>query len=356
MVKLTGTMKRFDSGLLGSVGMMILVLSGLGLTQGFAQDNDPAPDTGEQDQPGLRATLERLGNFYYAGDPVQVRVAVFNTGTEPLENVDSIDMFKGLTIGDTTGATSFQRKANPAGGAKYRPAALAPGGFFGMIMDLRDVFSGMDTPGKYSVRLQLDGVNSDPVLISIIPRYDPTIAYRALIETDYGTVAFDLLGNKAPKHVKNFYELANQGYYDGSFFISVMKGVQMTGGDRTGDGNSSPGYDLPMEIHSTVRHSRGTLSMLRKQNADHGGQFIISLGDNPAFDGQFTLFGIISEGSETLAALESLPTNGRNERPFFRPLSPIRVSSISAAPAPESSRATAESQAVKGSADSSDSQ
>ena len=290
---------------------------------------------------GLQATLERLGGYVYAGDPVHVRVAVFNTGKEAYENLKGLDLLKGLVAGDATGVGSISRKQDAAGDRKHQPALLAPGGFFGYIVDLREMFEGLEKPGRLSVRLALEEVSSPPVLIAIIPRYDPKTAYRATLETEFGQVSFDLLARQAPHHVKNFYDLANQGFYDGSYFITMMKGVQMIGGDLTGDGRSSPGYDLPLEIQPGMKHARGTLSMLRKQETDHGAQFVVSLGDNPMLDGNLSIFGVGAGGDDTLLALENLPTTGRSEKPYYRPLKDVKILSARVVPATDGSKATA---------------
>jgi len=296
----------------------------------------------------LKATLERLGAFAYAGEPVQVRVAVFNTGDKAYDNTKGLDLLHGILVGDATGAAkSPTRKAGVSTNKQGQPSVLAPGEFFGFITDLRDLYDGLDSPGKYTVRLALDEVSSEPVHLAIIPRYDPSSAYRATIETEYGQISFDLLGAEAPAHVQNFYDLANQGYYDGSYFITVMKGVQMIGGDLAGDGRSNPGYDLPLEITKGMKHVRGTLSMLRKQDTDHGAQFVISLGSNPMMDDNFSIFGAQAGEDETLKALENLPTTGRSERPYYRPLKELKILSVKVAPAPEGSKATAAGKGAK---------
>lgn len=289
----------------------------------------------------LKATLERLGTFAYVGDPLQIRVAVFNTSEQAFDNAKGLDLMHGLLVGDATGAAaSIPRKAGVQTDKRSQPSVLAPGEFFGFIADLRDLYDGLDKPGKYIVRLALDEVSSDPVHLAIIPRYDPKTRYRASIETDFGQISFDLLGAEAPAHVQNFYDLASQGFYDGSYFITVMKGVQMIGGDSSGDGRSTPGYDLPLEITQGLKHARGTLSMLRKQDTDHGSQFVVSLGANPMMDGNFSIFGVQADGEDTLKALENLPTTGRSERPYYRPLKELKIVSVKVAPAPEGSKAT----------------
>jgi len=53
----------------------------------------------------------------------------------------------------------------------------------------------------------------------------------AVIETTLGNIELEFLGGKAPGHVKNFKDLANKGYYDGTTFHRVIPGFMIQGGD-----------------------------------------------------------------------------------------------------------------------------
>lgn len=302
---------------------------------------ETAEGTAAEGGGGLIATLERLGSFYYAGDSISVRVGVFNTGESPYDNSKGLDLLGNIIVGDSAGGAVLERKPSSVATAQYQPSVIPPGGFFGFIKDLREVLPGLEKPGRYTARLQLGDLQTDPVPIIIIPRFDPAVPHRATIDTDFGTLTFDLLGREAPQHVENFYNLANQGYYDNSLVFAVVKGVHVLGGDTAGDGSSSPGYDLPLEIDPNLAHGRGTLSMLRRRNTDHGAQFLISLARNESLDGSLSIFGAMADGEEALTALENLPTSGQREQPYYRPIRQTRIRFIKVEPAPEDSKATA---------------
>ena len=85
----------------------------------------------------------------------------------------------------------------------------------------------------------------------------------AVIETNKGTIKFELLEEDAPKTTENFRLLAEKGYYDGIIFHRVIKGFMIQGGDPTGTGsggasawggNQSFIRRLPARLQS--RHSR----------------------------------------------------------------------------------------------------
>ena len=59
----------------------------------------------------------------------------------------------------------------------------------------------------------------------------------AVIQTNKGTIRFELLEDEAPKTTENFITLAGKGYYDGVIFHRVIKGFMIQGGDPTGTGS-----------------------------------------------------------------------------------------------------------------------
>jgi peptidyl-prolyl cis-trans isomerase B (cyclophilin B) len=313
-----------------SVAMAMVAGAGLLAAQGTGSSTPGA---------SLRPTLETQ-RFYYAGDPILVRLTMTNDGKSPYDNSKGID-FMGQIVVSETGGGAVKRKASPPVETRLQPATLAPGAFYGFVADLREVAEGLDKPGKFTAQLRAPGFESEPTPVVVIPRFDPATAYQASVETDYGRLVFDLLGREAPKHVQNFHDLANTGYYDGALIHSVIKGVEIHGGDTIGDGSSSPGYGLPFELDPNLPQKRGTLSMVRLRTSDSGSQFLISLAENPGSAGKLSVYGSLASGEDALAAIESLPTTGRMEFPFYRPIKEVRIRTIRVAPAAAGSKATA---------------
>src|SRR5260370_17014413 len=58
----------------------------------------------------------------------------------------------------------------------------------------------------------------------------------AVVQTNKGTIKFELLENEAPKTTENFRLLAERGYYDGVIFHRCIKGFMIQGGDPDGTG------------------------------------------------------------------------------------------------------------------------
>ncbi len=134
------------------------------------------------------------------------------------------------------------------------------------------------------------------------PEYQPTGDEVAVIETSKGVIKFEFYADDAPNHVAAFVELAEKGFYDGVKFHRVEPGFVVQGGDplsKTDDpmvGTGGPGYYLAAEFNDRL-HLDGTVSMARAQSEDSAGsQFFICLGPQPFLDGQYTVFGQVTEG------------------------------------------------------------
>ncbi len=135
--------------------------------------------------------------------------------------------------------------------------------------------------------------------------FDPSRRYSAIIETDKGTIVIELYSHVAPKTVENFIQLAQKGFYNGLTFHRVVPGFVIQGGDPKGDGTGGPGYTIEAEI-STLSHITGTVAMARRpdevnpERRSSGSQFYICLAPQPHLDGQYTIFGQVVEGMDTV--------------------------------------------------------
>ena len=69
-------------------------------------------------------------------------------------------------------------------------------------------------------------------------------------------------------------------------------------------GTGGPGYDLKAEFNSRP-HLDGTVSMARAADPDSAGsQFYICLGPQPFLDGNYTVFGQVTEGLDVVHAIQ----------------------------------------------------
>jgi peptidylprolyl isomerase len=119
-----------------------------------------------------------------------------------------------------------------------------------------------------------------------------------------GDVRIKLRPDLAPKHVERISTLANDGFYDGVVFHRVIDGFMAQGGDPTGTGmHGSDKPDLKQEF-SREPHVRGVCSMARTMDPNSANsQFFICLDDATFLDGQYTVWGEVTEGMEHVDAL-----------------------------------------------------
>jgi peptidyl-prolyl cis-trans isomerase B (cyclophilin B) len=143
-------------------------------------------------------------------------------------------------------------------------------------------------------------------------------APTATIETSEGNITVEFWPDVAPNHVNNFLELGRKGFYNGTIFHRVIPGFMIQGGDPTGTGTGSNGNTrLKAEFNRRPdrKHARGVLSMARSQSPDSAScQFFIMHQDSPHLDGQYSAFGKVTSGIETVDKIVSVPT-GANDRP-----------------------------------------
>jgi cyclophilin family peptidyl-prolyl cis-trans isomerase len=121
-----------------------------------------------------------------------------------------------------------------------------------------------------------------------------------ILETTRGIVMVAMRPDLAPRHVVRIKELVRDGFYDGVVFHRVIEGFMAQTGDPTGTGTGGSGRKLKAEF-SREPHRRGTVSMARAQNPDSGdSQFFICLADSPWLNGQYTVWGAVTEGMENV--------------------------------------------------------
>jgi len=142
-------------------------------------------------------------------------------------------------------------------------------------------------------------------------------SYTAEIETSSGSITIDLFTDVAPNTVNNFVTLSNDGYYNDVIFHRVIKGFMIQGGDPSGTGHGDmgkyPGYDFEDELENPMNYERGIVAMANRGPNINGSQFFIMHADYP-LPYQYTIFGKVTEGLETVDAIATVQT-GEGDKP-----------------------------------------
>ena len=112
-------------------------------------------------------------------------------------------------------------------------------------------------------------------------------AVQATIKTNQGDIKLQLFPDQAPKTVKNFVELAKQGYYKGVIFHRVIPDFMIQGGDPTwtgAGGESIYGQAFEDEFSEELFNFKGALSMANAGPNTNGSQFFIVTNENVPAD------------------------------------------------------------------------
>ncbi len=136
----------------------------------------------------------------------------------------------------------------------------------------------------------------------------------ALIETNYGNIEISFLKGKATTTIKNFIDLASNGFYDGTKFHRVIYNFMIQGGDPLTKGSDErvygtggPGYMFKDEINDE-KMVRSVVAMANSGPDTNGSQFFIVTGaKTPWLQGKHTVFAKVTKGMEVAIKISLLP-------------------------------------------------
>ncbi|MBZ5525753.1 MAG: peptidylprolyl isomerase [Acidobacteriia bacterium] len=190
-------------------------------------------------------------------------------------------------------------------------------------------------------------------------------AQSAILHTTAGDMKCELFPDKAPKAVDNFVGLATgkkdwkdpatgklmhgKPLYDSVIFHRVIPDFMIQGGDPTGTGTGSPGYQFDDELLPDLLFDKpGRLAMANSGPNTNGSQFFITekelSGLNPCFDDNgcqrgmrrvskgtgYTIFGQCDDATvELVKKIARMPcTGGPCSVSNYRLVTPVRIQHI----------------------------
>jgi peptidyl-prolyl cis-trans isomerase B (cyclophilin B) len=194
----------------------------------------------------------------------------------------------------------------------------------------------LDASNPAHAKLKETWPKSDPQPLSgfrLMPDVD------VVLTTSVGMIRFAMCPEHAPNTARNFVELAQKGFYNGTIVHRIVPADRnglpfvIQGGDPTGTGDGGPGYDLPLEP-SGLAHDFGVISMARNDWPDSAGsQWFVCLSREATarLDGQYSAFGYAVSGAEAILKIAA----GEVADPATgRPKVPEAVTSAFTVPAP----------------------
>ncbi len=164
----------------------------------------------------------------------------------------------------------------------------------------------------------------------------------ATLQTDLGDIQIKFFYDKAPKHVENFIDLSEKGFYAGTFFHRVIPGFMIQGGDpntkkpetpSTQYGTGGNGSNRVKAEFNDTPHKRGIVSMARSSDPNSASsQFFIVVKDSNFLDGQYSAFGEVISGMDVADKIAAAPRNAQD-----RPNQPVHIKKILLSPAKSTS-------------------
>jgi peptidyl-prolyl cis-trans isomerase B (cyclophilin B) len=143
---------------------------------------------------------------------------------------------------------------------------------------------------------------------------------QAVVDTSAGTFILEFYPDQAPMHVRQFIQLAREGFYNGTIFHSMVAHGIVQGGDpetrnpqaRAKYGTGGFNRGLKPEL-SKLPFNQGTVAatLLPGEPDSAGSEFLIIVTDQPQFTGQFTAFAHIVEGIEILDKISTSPVDDK---------------------------------------------
>jgi peptidyl-prolyl cis-trans isomerase A (cyclophilin A) len=129
------------------------------------------------------------------------------------------------------------------------------------------------------------------------------------LNISYGDIVIGLYGNETPNTVKNFLELVNISFFQGTIFHRIIRDFMIQGGGFTPELQQKPEPFSPikLEINNKLHNTKYTVAMARTSDPDSATtQFFINTNDNRGSldasknsDG-YAVFGIVVKGTEVV--------------------------------------------------------
>jgi peptidyl-prolyl cis-trans isomerase A (cyclophilin A) len=154
-----------------------------------------------------------------------------------------------------------------------------------------------------------------------------------------GNITARLYENYTPIAVENFVALAQGAkatrnpktgtmakvrLYDNITFHRVLPDVMIQSGDPTGTGSHNCGFTIRDEFLPGLRFDGpGKLAMANTGAPDSSGcQFFITTSPMHAWDGKYTIFGLVVEGQDVVSKIDRGPVRGD------KPVDPVKLISV----------------------------
>jgi cyclophilin family peptidyl-prolyl cis-trans isomerase len=136
--------------------------------------------------------------------------------------------------------------------------------------------------------------------------------------TNCGSFTVKLDPKKAPKGAASVYSLAKKGFYVNTIFHRIVPGFVIQGGDPTGTGSGSAGYDTVDKPPASTKYTHGVVAMAKGPTDPAGSassQFFVVTGKDVGLPPDYAVIGKVSKGLATVDRIGKLGDS--SEKPTF---------------------------------------
>lgn len=148
----------------------------------------------------------------------------------------------------------------------------------------------------------------------------------ATLQTNKGTITFDLNTEQAPKNSNSLAFLAGQGFFDATPCHRLTTDPTLSVlqcGSPDGSANGGPGYTVEDENLPKAgdgNYPAGTVAMAEPAGGEAGSQFFLVYEDS-TLPPDYTIVGEITKGLDVLRAIgKDGTTNGTSDGPPIKPI------------------------------------
>lgn len=122
--------------------------------------------------------------------------------------------------------------------------------------------------------------------------------YEVTFETNCGSFTVEMDEAAGGLTAASFVQLAENGFYEGTFFHRIAPGFVIQGGDPTGTGTGGPGYTTKDPPPGDATYPKYTIAMAKapaEPPGTAGSQFFVMTGDS-GLPPDYAIVGKVSDG------------------------------------------------------------
>jgi peptidyl-prolyl cis-trans isomerase B (cyclophilin B) len=131
----------------------------------------------------------------------------------------------------------------------------------------------------------------------------------ATVVTSCGDFVIDLDTEGSPKTANSFAFLAEQGFYNETWFHRIVTDAFIQGGDPAGDGTGGPGYSITEAPPDDTAYLQGTVAMGKtgvEPPGTSGSQFFVVAQADAGLPPDYAVVGQVTDGMDVVKRIAAL--------------------------------------------------